>query len=483
MRSLASRLLALWAMSLLACAAVAFLLLRLDDQSAAAQVQRAQAVVASACGLIDDRYAFYVAGWRGGPVDADTRAGLNTVTATALADLPGVEGGIFQNDTPLAYAYPTYGAPPGSPAKTDLPPAELPRIAAANRAARADEAPVARSTASATETVLLAACPLPGPLDNLTAWAMTRVRPVSGLGPLQAGLGVLLALVAGMSAWLAALALAWRRSLRAIEHALLAHRAGTLPTLPPTGERELDRIVAALNETGRRLAESQNTADALARQVAASERLAALGRVAAGVAHEVRNPLAAMRIRAESALRGDDARRARALPVILDQIARLDRLVTELLAMTQRRDSHPADTALPALLESVAAAHRPQAAEAGVALHVAPGDARATLDPDLLARALENLVLNAVQHTPPGGTVTLSAAPAPGGRLHVEVRDTGPGVDPALRDTLFEPFVTARAGGTGLGLPIARELVDAMGGRLALVPDDGPGARFLVDLP
>ena len=310
---------------------------------------------------------------------------------------------------------------------------------------------------------------------------MARVRPVSGLGPLQAGLGVLLALVAGMSAWLAWLALSWRRSLRTLESALLAHRAGALPELAPTGERELDRIVAALNDTGRRLAGAKATADALARQVAASERLAALGRVAAGVAHEVRNPLAAMRIRAESALRSDDARRQRALELILAQIARLDRLVTELLAMTQRPTPHPQDTPLPALLASIAAAHLAQAAEAGVALHVDAADARATLDPGLLARALENLVLNAVQHTPPGGTVTLSATLADA-RLHVLVADTGPGVDPALRDTLFEPFVTARPGGTGLGLPIARELVDAMGGRLALLPD-APGARFLVDLP
>ena len=134
------------------------------------------------------------------------------------------------------------------------------------------------------------------------------------------------------------------------------------------------------------------------------------------------------------------------------------------------------------LTAAIAAAHLAQATEAGVALHVDAADARATLDPDLLARALENLVLNAVQHTPPGGTVTLSATLADA-RLHVLVADTGPGVDPALRDTLFEPFVTARPGGTGLGLPIARELVDAMGGRLALLPGDTPGARFLVDLP
>jgi His Kinase A (phospho-acceptor) domain len=86
-----------------------------------------------------------------------------------------------------------------------------------------------------------------------------------------------------------------------------------------TGERELDRIVTALNEAGRRVVDARQRADQLARQVAAGERLAAIGRVAAGVAHEIRNPIAAMRLRAENAIAGDPERKRRALAMILQR--------------------------------------------------------------------------------------------------------------------------------------------------------------------
>ena len=480
MRSLTSRLLALWAMSLAACIAVGLLLVQLYRQSTVAQVQRGEAVVAEACSMIRDRYQFYVSGWAGGPLDQDTRAGLTAVVTAALRGRQGVEGGIWQGGAgSLAYAYPTY---PGSGPKLDIPAAEIGRIVAINQAARREEQPVLQRGKAGAETLLLAACLLPGPVETLTAWTMTRVRTVAGLESLQAGLGVLLALVIGMSLWLARLVIAWSRSLRAIETTLRAHKAGALPELGPTGERELDRLVLALNQTGQRLAEARERSDQLARQVAASERLAALGRIAAGVAHEIRNPIAAMRIKAESAQRGDDERRRRAIEVILGQIERLDHLVSELLTMTQRRQPQPRDVSLPDTVQDIVADYRDQAAAMAVDLRAESARERVLLDPDLLRRVLGNLLLNALQHTPPGGTVTLAATVA-GSRLRLLVADTGAGIRPELRETMFEPFVTGRAGGTGLGLPIARELVDAMGGRLTLAATEGTGARFLVDLP
>jgi len=112
-RSLASRLLVLWALSLVASVAVGLMLLQLSRQSDAAQTARAEAVVARACGLIGDRYAFYAAGWTGPaavPPDAAFRADLTAAVSLALAQQDGVEGGIWQADAgPLAYAYPTYG--------------------------------------------------------------------------------------------------------------------------------------------------------------------------------------------------------------------------------------------------------------------------------------------------------------------------------------------------------------------------------------
>jgi signal transduction histidine kinase len=97
--------------------------------------------------------------------------------------------------------------------------------------------------------------------------------------------------------------------------------------LPATGERELDRIVTALNEAGRRLSDARQQADQLARKIATGERLAAIGRVAAGVAHEIRDPIAAMRLKAENAMAGAAERKSEALSFILGQIERLDALL------------------------------------------------------------------------------------------------------------------------------------------------------------
>lgn len=315
---------------------------------------------------------------------------------------------------------------------------------------------------------------------------MARVRGTPGYDRLRLGLGVLLGLVLTGSGWLSWLVLVWARHVRAIEAALAGPSANGIPVLPRTGERELDRIVAALNDAGRRLAQTRQQTDALSARVAVAERLAALGRVTAGVAHEIRNPLAAMRLRAENALAsGDDQRRSRALEEVLRQVARLDALVTELLAMTQRREMHPVVIDLPGFLSGQADAHRETAAARGIGLAVESGVERAELDPEIVGRILDNLLLNAVRHTPVGGTVAITAARAEDG-LRIVVADTGPGIAPDLRRSLFEPFVTGRADGTGLGLAIARELADVHSGRLSLLRPGGQdenGAAFALDLP
>ena len=482
-RSLRARLFVVWLLSLAAACAVGWLLVQMYRQSTSAQVARAAAAVAQACDRIADGYAFYATGWagpRGGVADERLKRDLATLAQVALSASRGVEGGVWQQDAgSLAYAFPTYA---GTGPRSDLPQAERPRIAAVNAEAAQTERPAGAQASADGETLVLHACPLPGPVPELTGWAMARVIAAAGLDALRLGLGVLLALVLGIAAWLTWLVLAWTRHVGRIEAALAGSAAGDLPHLPPTGEAELDRIVAALNTAGQRLAEARREADALAARVAQSERLAALGRVAAGVAHEFRNPIAAMRLRAENALAGDPARRAAALEAILTQIARLDRLIAELLAMTQRRAPQPKRVDLPALLEAAAADHRDGHATLAVeAEALAP-----MLDPALLRRALDALLDNAARHTPPGGRIVLRARRT-GGGLRIEVADSGPGVPADLRDAVFEPFVTGRADGTGLGLAIARELVEAQGGRLTLAVAGGgaagQGAVFAMELP
>jgi signal transduction histidine kinase len=480
MRSLRTRLLALWLMLATSAAATGFVLFEFYRQSANSQIMRAEDVVARSCRDIGERYAFVMAGWNRSTTGIDDTLKQRLVEAvqTALARAPGVEGGIWQADAgSLAYAFPTYE---GSGPKTDLPEAERASIGQVNGDVARSERPLTMRQTARSQVLLLHACPIAGPLANVTAWTMTRV--FTGQGPayhqLLIGLAVLAVTVLGSAIWLAAILLSWSQKLARLE-ASLAARADDLPALPLTGERELDRLVEALNAAGKRVGEER-------RRAGAAERLAAVGRLAAGIAHEIRNPIAAMRLKAENAIAaGDESRRTSALQSILQQVGRLDGLLRDLLAMTQRREPEPAKADLGHFLKETTDPHRELAAAKGVSLQAAPvpeTPAAPKFDIDQVRRALDNLILNAVQNTPPGGVVTVAAAERDG-KLRFRVSDTGPGVPADVGERLFEPFATARADGTGLGLAIARDIARAHGGEARLVSNTSSGAVFEIELP
>jgi signal transduction histidine kinase len=247
----------------------------------------------------------------------------------------------------------------------------------------------------------------------------------------------------------------------------VSHDIAELPTLPATGERELDRIVMALNDAGRRLVEARYRSDQLARQVAIGDRLAAIGRVAAGVAHEIRNPIAAMRLKAENAMAGDPDRKNQALAMMLGQIERLDALVRRLLSMTERETLNRAPVALKPFLESCLSTHLELARSKAVALECAADSEEPSFDSDQMRRALDNLILNAIEAAP-AGTAIMVAARHDHENLVVSVRDEGSGPPTEIRGQVFEPFVTGRAEGTGLGLSIVREVAAAHGGTARL---------------
>jgi signal transduction histidine kinase len=258
-----------------------------------------------------------------------------------------------------------------------------------------------------------------------------------------------------------------------------------MPEVPRTGERELDQIIGALNDAGKRLVAARREAETMAERAARAERLASLGRVAAGVAHEIRNPIAAARLQGENGLAGDDVRRTEAIGEMLVQLDRLDGLVSELLAMTQRALPRPIWIELANFLSDCIARHCAVAADRGVTLRAVGAAGAATLDPAIVGRVLDNLLTNAIRHAPEGGQVTITVERAAAGLMFV-VEDSGAGVAHELTGQLFEPFVTGRPDGTGLGLAIARELADAHGGRLVLRrpggAQPGQGAAFALEL-
>ncbi len=223
MRSLRGWLFILWLMLVVAAAVTGYLLIGSFRQSAAAQVGRAQELVARSCRDITDRYAFATAGWNGPSslqIDEELRKQLTAVVAAALARATGIEGGIWQSQAgALAYAFPTYE---GTGPKTDLPEAEHGAIEQVNADARRDEQPVTVRRPSQTQTLVLHACPLPGPLSDATAWTMTRVFTGSGdaYHQLVAGLSILVLSVVGSALWLGWIIFSWSRRIGRLEHAL-----------------------------------------------------------------------------------------------------------------------------------------------------------------------------------------------------------------------------------------------------------------------
>ncbi len=222
-------------------------------------------------------------------------------------------------------------------------------------------------------------------------------------------------------------------------------------------------------------------------QVAQQARLAGLGQMAAVLAHEVRNPLAVIANTLE-ALRRKLVTEAPVAPLVETlqaETERLERLVADLLdfARTGQVDLRPTDLAR-VVRQAVAAARLdPQVGtrRARVDLFLEPELPRLPTDPDLLRRAVVNTVVNALVHVPDDGQVTVSLRGAPPG-YRIRIHNDGPAIPEADRDRVFEPFFTTRPGGTGLGLPVVRRLMETLGGEAVLEPSDD-GVTLALVLP
>jgi signal transduction histidine kinase len=245
----------------------------------------------------------------------------------------------------------------------------------------------------------------------------------------------------------------------------------------------------ALLERARRRAEDADR-ERLAREER-DRRLASLGELGAGLAHEIRNPLNAIDLTVQRfgrEVRGatpeDAARLADATAVIRREVRGLDRLVEAFLRFARSPDPRPAPADLAAVVRAEAALAAPEAEARGIRLEVVeePPVPPVSLDADLFSQALRNLVRNALEASPRGEAVLLVVG-SEAGRARVEVVDRGPGVPAGDRDRVFDLFHTTREGGTGLGLPLALRSVRRHGGTIEVRDAPGGGARFVVLLP
>jgi signal transduction histidine kinase len=468
-----------WGLFLVAALVVGALLIALYKETTTQRTDRAATSIARACDAIAREAGSSEASDR-----AAARADYAVAVDRVLASFPGVEGGVWQSGSgSLAYAYPTYE---GSGQKTDLPQAEEPTIRQVAETSAAARRPFEWKRDSRSQVLLISACPMTGGAGNLTAWAMTRVITVGGRPFLLAttGLAFLLLVLLGSAALLGRVLWRWSQRLRVVEAALSAG-AEDLPVLELTGQRDLDRIIEAINGAGAKAAEARRRTVTLLQRVADGERLAALGRVAAGVAHEIRNPIAAMRLKAENALanESDRSRSTDALQVVVEQVGRMDQLLQNLLRSVQRSDiKREPVTDIVEFLAEHATLFREQAGRRTITVACPKTfGTPITFDKAQIGRALDNLILNAIQNSDDGTPIFLRAEIVES-ELHLSVADAGNGVPHAIREHLFEPFATGRPDGTGLGLASVREVAEAHGGRVTIEHRDD-GTTFTLELP
>ncbi len=225
----------------------------------------------------------------------------------------------------------------------------------------------------------------------------------------------------------------------------------------------------------------------LERELAERERLASLGRMAATVAHEIKNPLSAIKSIAQ-VMREDEQLNSeyeRDLCLIVGETDRLSQSVTQLLSFARKESPAEQPQGVDELLHSVVDLFRANAREQGVTLEceVTTGATLPGKCVSALRDALSNLLLNALQATPHGGRVALLAVAA-NDELLISVEDSGAGVPADLRERIWEPFFTTRQRGTGLGLAIVRKRVQEVGGSASLVAStNGRGACFHLRVP
>jgi signal transduction histidine kinase len=243
-----------------------------------------------------------------------------------------------------------------------------------------------------------------------------------------------------------------------------AERVGCLVTLRDTGSR----------------AEIQD-------QIDTTTKLAAIGRLMSGVAHEVKNPLNAMVLQLEvlKARLGEDGDKVQPQVKILgEEIRRLDRVVKTFLDFTRPVEIHPVDAEVAPLVREVFALAEPQARKNNVQLILAGNGAMPSVrvDRDLIKQALLNLVLNGCQAMPQGGELTITPHSTPNA-VELEIRDSGVGISPDAQKRIFSLFYTTKPGGTGVGLAMAFRVVQLHNGTIDFSSEVNRGTTFRVTLP
>jgi len=244
--------------------------------------------------------------------------------------------------------------------------------------------------------------------------------------------------------------------------------------------RRCQAVAEQLAEANRSLQEAEAA-------VRRSERLAALGQLTAGLAHELRNPLGTIRASAEVLLKNipeENAVAGELAGFISAEVERTNGLITQFLDFARPLHVRPKETELGEVIDRAVAqlAQLRPPFDVAVYKNYSPDIKPLMLDSGLMESVVYNLLLNAAQASPPGAAVTVKTRLVPGG-VEIAVIDRGAGIEPKDRESVFNPFFTTKPDGIGLGLAIVARIVDEHGGTMAVESEPGQGSVFRVLLP
>jgi len=420
------------------------------------------------------------------------------ISQAALQKVDGIGGGFYRIDGNLLLGY-TPAASRGSEQQPALsaPREDMqPAILETARNAANTHTPSEKVLTGGNDIFLIEAAPV-GNEKSIwgSAWTIERLQSLPGSNRLRA---YLVTVVLGVAALLCViLTLLVVRNLqegvRKIESSLQDLEWDLTSQIPPGSDpEEIQRIAQAINRLGTSLRENIDREKQIEDRLRHAERLAALGRLVAGVAHEVRNPLATIRLRVQMAQR--EARSPRvdeSCAIALEEIERLNGMVNRLLNFSRPVHFQPEPTNLKQLTEQRLNRFLESAQMKGIHIITSyPEDgAMLPIDQSKMAQVFDNVIQNAIEAmTESGGTlwvsVTSSVKSVSGtDKVRVEFRDTGNGINSSMISRIFDPFFTTKPSGTGLGLSICHEFVRAHGGEIQVESVEGDGTSVRIILP
>jgi signal transduction histidine kinase len=399
-------------------------------------------------------------------------------------------------ETLLGDFYPTGEMPAAKTQNSDLLQAEHQAVLEVARSAAITRESSEKVIVSPTGLLLISAMPIREGYSVIgSAWSVKRIVDLPGANRFRAYL-----ITAGLAATALAsvlLTLLVIRNLqggvRKIESGLQSLENNLSSRIDTTDEpAEIQYIVQAINRLGLTLKEKLEHEKEIESQLRHAERLASLGRLVAGVAHEVRNPLATIRLRVQMCRRdAADAKVQESCWIALEEIERLNRIVNRLLSFARPIQLQLEPVDLKGLVQERIHSFEELALERHVQLmtNLPARNFLAVIDKNRIAQVFDNIIQNALEAMADhGGTlsVTLTSQKMKSEtlpRVNVEFQDTGKGMDSVVVSHVFDPFFTTKPSGTGLGLSISHELVRAHGGDIKIDSEKGRGTSVMITIP